>query len=440
MNEIPLLENLKRLTPLDILVLGIVGFFTLYWFVKQKIHYLSLILILSAAFNGSTIPIIDNLASLTRWIILFIFFGLGFLQRKLRISIGILLWWAYVFLGVIFVLRANYLLWQFQRSVLLLMVSIAIPFTFSGFNYQKFRQSFAAISVAASVFSVVNFLPFADSLVNPARFQGYLKGAATFAVVLGGLLPFMFWGLLKGQSRLIKMICLGGFICGFITLAFTGQRTGTIAGFISIIPIILLTLVSRRRVIWIIFIIILLSFLSSYFIKQTSLERINFLLFRYSASSGLSYREIIWRAAVAEIAQNPYVGWGVGAAETVISASFHNAYLEVWFNTGWLGLACFLFSQLYFTWRGIYLILFGRNNEVKPILAVSVGYLVSFMLMGLVESTGATASSVNLILFLMVGVFVSCSPGLGLEKKSKNVEQIPIPSQLQLRSLEKNLG
>jgi O-antigen ligase len=320
------------------------------------------------------------------------------------------------------------------------MVSIAIPFTFSAFNFQKFQQSFTAISVAASVFSIVNFLPLANSLINPSRYQGYLKGAATFAVVLGGLLPFMFWGLLKVQSGIIKIICLAGFICGFITLAFTGQRTGTIAGFISLIPLILMTLVNRRTFKWFILLIISLSILSSFFIKQTSLERINFLLFRYSASSGLSYREMIWREAFAEIAQSPYIGRGIGGAETVITSSFHNAYLEVWFNTGWLGLTCFLLSQLYFLLRALYLSLFVKNHELKPILAVSIGFLLSFMLMGLVESTGATASSVNLILFLFVGVFISSSDGLGFVKPSRASEKMPISPKLLVGSLEKNLS
>lgn len=434
-----LLENFKQLNLLDIAVLGFIGLILLYCFLSQKVHYLLFALILSASFNGSTIPVVDNIASLTRWIILFLLFGMGFLQKKIKISFGLLLWWAYVFVGFIFLLRANQLAWQIQRSSLLLIVSLAIPFTFSTIPYQKFRQCFGAISIAASIYSIVNFLPLANSLANPTRYQGYAKGAATFAVVLGGLLPFMLWGLLNNHSKILRTTCFLGFLLGFATLIFTGQRTGTIAGIISIIPIVI-RMLNRRTVGWFFFLAVILSILSTIVVKQTSWERLSFLLFRYSASSGLSYREQIWEAAFSEIDKNPLLGRGVGAAETVISSSFHNAYLEVWFNTGFLGLAFFIIAQIYFLLRIILLSNVFRSSEVKSTLALSLGYLLSFMLMSLVESTGATASSVNLILFLYIGVYITSHGLIPLTDQPQPKERIDLPPKILRGAFEKNLG
>jgi len=344
---------------------------------------------------------------LLRWIIIFLLFVSSFLFGKMRVSVGMLLFWGYVFLGFISLLGSNSLMWQFQKGSLLLMVAIAIPLAYGDKPYTVYKLSLIAIAIVASLFSIYSFIPLQNQLSVAERFSGFSKAAPNFAMTLGGLLPFTFWGLWRVESRWIKLLCGLGFILGTVTLIFSGQRAGTIAGIVGTIPLMLA--MSKKKVIsWQLLLILIFILLSGYFILQNSAkERIDFLTSRYSVDAGLSDRELIWDKALSAINENPFLGHGIGAAETVISSSFHNTYLEVWFNTGLLGLFFFIVAQGYFFYR---IFLLGRQYndlEVKSILALTLGYMLGFVILCTVESVGAAASTLNVILYIFLGVIIS---------------------------------
>ena len=202
------------------------------------------------------------------------------------------------------------------------------------------------------------------------------------------------------------MVCGSGFLCGSIALIFTGQRTGTIGGMIGLIPL-LLTFVQRRNIVKFAFVIIFTVLLSYVLLQHSSEDFVNFLSVRYSPESGLSGRESIWGDASSEIAKSPLLGRGIGAAETVISDSFHNAYLEIWFNTGLAGLLLFLASLCCFTCRILYLKRICKDPEIRSILALALGYIMGFVAMSFSESIAAEASNLNLMLYLFLGGLVS---------------------------------
>jgi O-antigen ligase len=121
----------------------------------------------------------------------------------------------------------------------------------------------------------------------------------------------------------------------------------------------------------------------------------------------LSGRESVWDEASSGIAQSPFIGKGIGAAENVIGDSFHNAYLEIWFNAGLAGLVLFLASLFYFIYRILYLKRICKEAETRSILALALGYIIGFAAMGFFESTAAGASGVNVMLYLFCGALVS---------------------------------
>jgi O-antigen ligase len=289
---------------------------------------------------------------------------------------------------------------------LLFIVALAIPLAYSNDTYKSLKQSLVTISVAATAYSLFNFITLPTSLSESARFAGYFKGAASFALVLGGLLPFTLWGLWRASNIPIRIVCGSGFVFGIVTLILTGQRAGTIAGLVGMVPL-LLTLVQRKNIKWFVLLIVPPFLLGYTLLEHSSLERVKFLSQRYSAESDLSGRPIIWKIALSEIDKSPLLGRGVGGAETVIINSFHNAYLEVWYNTGLLGLFLFLAAQFYFLFRIAYLGRIYRDAEMRALLALALGYMMGFIVMCIFESVGAGASNINLILYLFLMVLVS---------------------------------
>jgi O-antigen ligase len=398
-------QIIKGLNLLEIFGLGLACCLLIYFVIIRQPHYLMFSLALSAALVGSTIPILGNIAPVVRWLAIFLFVALGILNGKLKVPNGFLLFWGYAILGFISLFRALSFGYQIQRSVLLLIVAFMIPLVYTNKTFLFTRRSLEAIALASSVFCILNFILLPGGLSNVGRFSGLSKGAASFALFLGGMLPFTLWGTWKTRGWM-RFLCLCGFLTGFVTLVFTGQRTGTLAGVISLIPLFLL-MQTRKTFGYSLLLVIGVLSIGFFFSQQSDVARNTFLLSRYSTIAGLSGRETIWQMALEEIAANPVLGRGIGAAEMFFSSSFHNAYLEVWYNTGFLGLICYIAAQGVFLYQAVWLFFTRKDPEIKPVLAVAVGYMIGFIGVSMFESIGAGASGINLIFYLFLGFMVS---------------------------------
>ncbi len=88
-------------------------------------------------------------------------------------------------------------------------------------------------------------------------------------------------------------------------------------------------------------------------------------------------------------------------------SSFHNAYLEIWYNTGFLGLSFFVISQVLFIYGTFRMAFANHDIEIRAAGLLALGYMIGFVLMCMYESIGAAASSVNVLLYLFLGYMVS---------------------------------
>jgi O-antigen ligase len=405
--ESPLVEIVSRLDLLDVAVFIAAGILLIYCALSNRVYAVMFILVLSAALVGTTIPVIESVASLVRWLSLLLLLCTGLLFSRAEISVELLLFWGYVIFGLISMFRAISIAWQFQRGLLLLVVAAAIPFGYSGRSFRTHRVTLVLIAIVGALFAIVNAVALPSQLTDPVRFVGYAKTAPALTVILGGLLPFVFWGLWNVKSTMLRMILGLGFLSGMAALVLSAQRAGTVAGIVGLIPLTLTTIRHKKNVAWLVLLGIVLALLGFFVVQYASEEKIGFLLSRYRLDSGLSDRDLIWAMALSEIARDPLLGQGIGAAEWVISSSFHNAYLEVWFNAGFLGLVLFVASQAYFFLRIRYLNRILVDPEAKSILALALGYMMGFVVLCIFESVGAGASNLNVILYLYLGVLVS---------------------------------
>ncbi|MFN2195368.1 MAG: O-antigen ligase family protein [Anaerolineales bacterium] len=404
--DFSLLSLLTHLSLLEAALLVLAGALAVYFVASRRLYMLVFLLALSAALVGTTLPVVDNIASLCRWLAILLLLLAGILASRVKISAGFLCFWGYVAIGILFLFWARNLSWQLQRGVLLMMVALALPLAYSAANFQALKTALTAVAAAAAIYAVLNFISLPGSLDQAARYTGLFSRAPTFVIALGGLLPFALWGAWQAESRLVRIACGLGVLLGIITLVFSGQRAGTLAGLVSLLPFILI-FPQRKTLVWFALLLVLLSLLTFVLLQQTSADKLSFLLSRYSLNAGLSYRDLIWTDALSEIAKNPFLGRGIGASETVLSYSFHNAYLEVWYNTGLLGLLLFLAAQVYFFYRIFYLSRVVKDPRIRPFLALTLGYMLGFVVVCLFESTGAGASNLNLILYLLLGVFLT---------------------------------
>jgi len=304
-NEIPLLDIFNRLTLLDIIVLAMLAILMAYFFFSNKMHVLMFLLVFSAASVSTTIPIISSLASLTRWLILPLLVIAGLVFSQIRISFGILMFWGYVFFGFASLFHANDFLWQLQRNILLLIVAIAVPFAYSEKDIKTYHLALISIALAATTYALINFIGLPSSLSDPVRYMGFTKSAPSMAATLGAVLPFTIWGAQNADSKWVKKICVLGFLLGTVTLIFSAQRAGTIAGVLGLIPLLAIALGRRKTAFGSLVLLVFLGLIGYLLVIQSSADRITFLLGRYTLNAGLSDREFLWQKAISEIAINP---------------------------------------------------------------------------------------------------------------------------------------
>jgi O-antigen ligase len=405
--ESPLIEIVRRLDLLDVAVFMTAGILLLYCALSNRVYVVMFTLVLSASLVGTTIPVIESLASLVRWLSLLLLLATGLLFSRAEIPVEALLFWGYVCLGLVSMFKAISITWQLQRGLLLLVVAAAIPFGFGGRSFRTHRITLVLIAVIGALFAIMNAVALPSQLSDPVRFAGYSKAAPVLTPILGGLLPFVFWGLWNVESRAVRIILGVGFLSGMAALVLSAQRAGTIAGIVGLIPLTLATIRRKKNAFWLVLLGIVLVMVGTLVVQYASEEKISFLLSRYRLDSGLSDRDLIWGMALSEIANSPLLGQGIGAAEWVIDSSFHNAYLEVWFNAGFLGLVLFVASQVYIFLRIRYLNRILTGPEARSVLALVLGYMMGFVVLCTFESVGAGASNLNVILYLYLGVLVS---------------------------------
>jgi len=429
----PFLDAFQQLGPAALMVLGLVGLLLVYFMLTNRVAGLFFVLVLGAAFVGSAVSGIDSFATIARWIAtLLLFLSVVFMDR-LVIPQGPLLFLGYASFGFIGLFFANSDSWQIQRGVLLIAVAAAIPLALSNRPWRTYMQALSGVIVIATIFAAHNFVSLPAHLGEASRLSGYAKAAPWFAMVLGGLLPFSLWGFWNAPRQWLRLLSGAGFLMGAITLGFSAQRAGTIAGLIGIAPLLFLALKGRRTVVWTVLLVVMVSLIGMIYFRESSSQRVAFLLSRYNRTEGLSNREAIWDLAISEIGKSPLIGRGTGAAETVFSSSFHNTWLEVWYNAGLPGLVLFIAAQFYFFYRIYVLSRTFRNPAARPVLALVLGYMLGFFALCTVESVGAGASNINIVLYIFLGVLISQKNLLGslgamTETPAVGPDRLPEPS------------
>ena len=128
-------------------------------------------------------------------------------------------------------------------------------------------------------------------------------------------------------------------------------------------------------------------------------------------------RSRIWQANIDMISDRPLFGWGYGnykrfrepyyapypQADT--DAHAHNTFLQVWVDSGWLGLVAFLALMATVLGKGWWIY---RGLSVEPLKSYALGIvlgIVGFLIGGLTQHNFGDAEVV-IVLWALVGVLM----------------------------------
>jgi O-antigen ligase len=271
------------------------------------------------------------------------------------------------------------LAWAFK----LIIIVIYLAMWESGVS--KFQDIRRFIQIMYSAFFIVAVMPFVQVFQDPAfLFQGGRLGgifAATGVSGAGGML-FLLSLLLFYDGNQKRLFYAVTSLIGLLIMLLGGGKTAIIASVAS--GAIFFTLLGKPRLSILFLALILLSLFCAFMVK---LPIVTYLL--YYQDSGfiwtLTGRTILWNASINSILDHLLLGHGYVSSKFASiliedvswpAGHMHNAFLEVLYNNGIIGLILIVIINLSIV-KNIVIIL--RSNLFKSVQSMGAGMLTLYL-------------------------------------------------------------
>ena len=127
-------------------------------------------------------------------------------------------------------------------------------------------------------------------------------------------------------------------------------------------------------------------------------------------STSTSGRVELWTEALHRCVTRAMLsGNGIGSADTMareLGHGFHNAFLAIWYNAGFVGfLAVLLFIVIYIT-RSYSQTRRFRTNEMGEYSRIALGYMLGMTAIGLFENSFASSSGIAVFMLMVIAALI----------------------------------
>lgn len=241
----------------------------------------------------------------------------------------------------------------------------------------------------------------------------FLRGAfMQSAILYVVLLPIYLIIALRARTRAMKLLCWTFFLLSFGAFILLKTRGALLTMFV-ILPTVVIFLVRDAKKIFSIAMVFALSAAIFFNVYPEAVDRIGTVK-NFDAEQSVSERFLIWRSAFDMIKDNPMLGVGFGNFEQKYQREYiqpearerwqghaHNTYLQLWSETGLIGLSiyCSMFGYiLMWSWR-------RRSNDYAAMIFFSTA---GFLLYSMTDYTYASYSAMRVYWF----VFGLCLRGV----------------------------
>ena len=356
-----------------------------------------------------TIPFLywDNAYSLIAFAFLLVLFHAGAMRhRSFRLDMADIGGFPLVFfLAVLLAVPLSYrpdlsarFLWYHLPAALCVLVTVSA--VRCGEDLKRLCAGATGVTAAASIYGVfqrirgvrVN-LSYVDLTLNPdmpGRVMSYFDNPNTFGEVLVILLPLVLSLAICAKSRMGKVLAGGVWAVGTAALVMTYSRAGWVGFALSVG---LMVLVLRPGLIPA---LLLLCAAAIPLLPSAVWIRI-LTIFNFSDTT-TSSRFPLYDAALSLLRQSPVYGGGLGvdAVKAYIRAyrlykgtapfvHAHNFYLEVWMETGLLGITSFLASMAWSVKRGFWAVQKAAPSPARTITCGASAGLCGIALCGMAD-------------------------------------------------------
>lgn len=356
-------------------------------------------LALCMPFAGFHIASIDAASTLLRWMIMF-FLALSCLRGIRSPGASNLLLGVFGLSAVSMAPLCEYPLVAIQFSSLWLMTTCLV----GGALADDIRDvddlhvivKMLLIAVGLYVMLAVSQLP---TFHGGVRFGGATSGAPVFVITGGVLLPVAVWSALNLKQPLWRAYASAAAILVTTLLLFSGQRTGTYAGIIACLPIVLRFTPRGIAVTFgIVISIVLCVWVASVFFPQQA----EFAIRRYSTLD-VTGRQAFWREGWEICTREPLIAHGIKS-----HVDFHNMFFEACYRGGLQGLLVVLAAlavlgaqawKLCTSWRS--------DPDLAALGRLTLGILTFILASSFTEDKLISPSNITIIMATLFGVVAS---------------------------------
>lgn len=292
------------------------------------------------------------------------------------------------------------------KEVLFYLCFFSFSFYLKSFDVEKIKTIVYYFSFASAVIALIGIVRFNLSIVE--RAESFSSGYATFSSYLltglGCSLIFSGNGKKAKYFKWLRIFAAAVILAGIITSL--GRANSVIAAVMLIASLLL----KRMKPLQFIYIILIAAALSYISFHNNSIQ----LNQRIEAPTQLSDRDIIYKGASEIFLTHPLLGYGPKTFTEVFPhredfadkgiGSWHNDLLEVYFESGFMGLASYLLLIFSVFFYQIKFLIMGKDKGeartiIYAILFATAGLFLSALVAGFINSP-----VLSLVFAFLIGV------------------------------------
>lgn len=345
-------------------------------------------------------------STLIRWACLALL-GIGFFQGFSLPKASMLFFDFYVLLAFILIIFSPVPTIAIQQGVLLLTTVICVPIAINSYikSTENIRRLFKMGIVAGAVWALTSTMFLSEYIYSTEeRF-----GTGVMAYAGAFFAPMIAWGIIQKRDILWKVFSMI-LIVPFTTILLLSAVRGAILGMLGIglFPLLFLRGKPLRAFVqlFVVFLLIMLSIGILFVLVPTKSEY----LINRIVSVSTTGRFYIWVDILSYCLQHPFTGRGVGAAGVdgilVFGHQFHNAYLEIWYNAGLLGLVAVLVFLGIYLLKSLRLLTAAPTEDMADFSRVVFGYMLGISAMNVFESSLAGAGGIAITMLMIITVMI----------------------------------
>ena len=352
-------------------------------------------------FSGFTVPAIDAGSTLLRWVVMFLI-ALTAARGVRSPGLPAVMLGLYAAYGLMTAPASPLSLWSAQNALLMLVATLPMAAATADHlrsldDVYKLHKMFL---LAGGVYVVLG-LASLGSLKAGSRFAGASSSAPLFVLTGGLLLPVAVWGAMCPHLRAWRWYCIAVAVCTGMLCILSGQRTGTLAGFIGCLP--LLARLGIRRLAMASALIIL-GGLTVAVVLRFMPDQADF-IYRRFFNFDTTGRSLRWDLALALCLEEPWLGHGMGTSS--MNFGFHNAYLATWYEGGIFGIVFYTGAFLLMGGMALRLILRRHLEEISDLARLVLGLVLANLAAGFFESKLTSPSNIAMFVAVVASVVLA---------------------------------